>query len=311
MIIFFSIIKLIVGLSLFFLGMQGVKDSFYKASGGKIEYLLKKLTDNIIISILTGILVTMLIQSSSATTVIIISLVNADLMSLKQAFGVIMGANIGTTITVQLISFSLQDYLWIIILIGIIFYVIHIISKKKKFKYIARGLLGFSILFIGLELLSNIVSGFQDFQLFIKLLSYLELRPLVGIIVGALITATIQSSSALTAIIVILAKANLITLPLAITLALGSNIGTCITAFFASVNSSKSARQTAWAHILFNSFGVLVVIPILGVFTKMIALTSSDIARQVANAHTIFNVFNTLIIIPIRGIIIKCIVKIN
>ncbi|WP_018250189.1 Na/Pi cotransporter family protein [Orenia marismortui] len=305
--IFILIGKLILGLILFLLGMESVKDSFYKASGKRLEYLLKSLTNNIFISIITGMIVTMVIQSSSATTVIIISLVNANLLSLEQAFGVIMGANIGTTITVQLISFRLEEYLWVVIILGIIIYLLYYFSRKKSLMYIARGILGFAVLFVGLEILSNIISDFKDLDVFLNLLSYLSLKPMLGILLGLIITAIIQSSSALTGIIVVLAKANMINLNLAITLALGSNIGTCITAFIASLGSSKIAKRAAWAHILFNSFGVLVIIPILTLFVNVITLTSDNLARQIANAHTVFNIFNTVLVLPVRGVFIKLI----
>jgi len=299
--------KLVLGLTLFLLGMEGVKDSFYKASGQRLEYLLKTLTNNIISSIITGIVVTMIIQSSSATTVIIISLVNANLLTLEQAFGVIMGANIGTTVTVQLISFRLEEYLWIVIILGIIFYLLYYVKRNRKLMYIGRGLLGFSILFIGLEILSNMIVNIQDLDIFVNTMTYLGSKPLLGILIGIVLTAIIQSSSALTGIIVVLAKGGMVDLTLAITLALGSNIGTCITAFIASIGSSRVAKQTAWAHILFNIFGVIAVLPILSLFIELISLTSQELARQIANAHTVFNLFNTLIVLPARGIFIKVI----
>lgn len=301
--------QLLGGLILFWLGMQLVKNSFYQAAGDNLERIMKVLTTNTLASIMTGILVTMIIQSSSATSVIIISLVNAKLLSLEQAFGVIMGANIGTTITIQLLSFHLEDYLWVIAVVGLLFYAVYFLVEKEVLKYIARGILGFSILFIGLELMALTLANFKQAEWFIGLLTKATVVPVVGIILGIIITAIIQSSSALTGVVVVLAKLNLISLPLAVTISLGSNIGTCVTAVLAGLGSSRAAKQTAWGQVLFNVVGVIAILPVLPFFIQLVKETSRSLPRQIANAHTIFNIYNTIIVLPIKGVFIKAIVN--
>ncbi|WP_408954479.1 Na/Pi cotransporter family protein [Natroniella sp. ANB-PHB2] len=299
------IIQLLGGLVLFWLGMQVVKSSFYQAAGDNLERIMRILTINTLASIMTGILVTMIIQSSSATSVIIISLVNAKLLSLEQAFGVIMGANIGTTITIQLLSFHLEDYLWVLVVVGLLFYVVYFLIEKEALKYIARGILGFSILFIGLELMALTLSNFKQAEWFVVLLTRSTVVPMGGILLGIIITALIQSSSALTGVVVVLAKLDLINLTLAITISLGSNIGTCITAVLAGLGSSQAAKQAAWGQVLFNVVGVITILPILPIFIEVIKQTSRSLPRQVANAHTIFNIYNTVIILPVKGLFIR------
>ncbi|WP_027338752.1 Na/Pi cotransporter family protein [Halonatronum saccharophilum] len=303
--------KFILGLLLFLVGLKVVKDSFYQASHNKIEYIMKRLTKNIFLSIITGILITSIIQSSSATIVIIISLVNAKILSLEEGVGVIMGANIGTTATVQLLSFNLEDYLWLITLIGLGFYLLYYIKRNDNLKYIARGIIGFAILFAGLEVLSSIILNLKRVDSFISLLTYLSVKPMWGILVGIVVTALIQSSSALTGVVVVLAKGNMISLALSITIALGSNIGTCITAFIAGLGTSKTARRVAVADILFNIIGVLAIIPLLPFFIRIMSLTSLSLTRQIANSHTVFNIFNTLLILVWRKRFIDLVVKIT
>ncbi|MCK8817997.1 Na/Pi symporter [Natroniella sulfidigena] len=304
-----SITQLLGGLSLFWFGMQLVKDSFYQAAGDNLERIMRLLTINTLASIVTGTLITMVIQSSSATSVLIVSLVNANLLSLEQAFGVIMGANIGTTVTIQLLSFQLEDYLWLITLSGLLIYFLYLITKRRFLKYIARGVLGFSILFVGLELMALTMTSFKEAEWFINLLAKSTAVPMVGIILGIIITALIQSSSALTGVIIVLAKLNLISLPLAITLSLGSNIGTCITGVLAGVGSSQAAKQTAWGQVLFNVVGVVAILPILPLFIQLVRETSTSLPRQIANAHTIFNIYNVVIVLPVKGLFIKAIVN--
>ncbi|AGB40706.1 Na/Pi-cotransporter [Halobacteroides halobius DSM 5150] len=309
--IFFSVVQLIAGLILFLGGLQAVKDSFYQAAGDKLTTIIRLLTTNVITGILTGMVVTMLIQSSSATTVIIISLVNAEVLSLRKALGVIMGANIGTTVTVQLISFSLGQYIGWIIIASLIINIIYWLTKQRLLKYLGRGLLGFSILWIGLEMLSNIMTYWQDVEWFIDFLAQLSSNPLLGLLLGILVTATIQSSSALTGLVVALAKVNLIGLPAAISLTLGSNIGTCITAFLAAMGSSLAAKRTAIMHLLFNMLGAIVWLPLLPIFTRVVLLTSEQLTRQIANAHTIFNLVNTGLILGVRDQFVALVVKVT
>ncbi len=299
-----SIFQLGSGLGLFILGMKAVKDSFYQIVSGRLEAVFNILTINLPAGLITGLVVTMLIQSSSATTVIIISLVNAGLLSFRQAQGVVMGANIGTTATVQLFSFSLEDSAGLIILVGLILYSSYYFTGLKYLQYIARGVIGFGILFFGLDVLGGLVNQWREADFFLRTVSNLSAIPILGIISGGLITAIIQSSSALTGIVVVLAKENLLDLLGAVALAVGSNVGTCITAFIAGINSSPAAKKVVWFHFFFNLAGVIVLGPILPHFVKLVSLTAEKLARQVANAHTIFNLVNTGLFI--MGLQIYC-----
>ncbi|GAB6137581.1 hypothetical protein JCM15060_07700 [Halanaerobaculum tunisiense] len=280
--------------------MQAVKSSFYQAAGSQLEKIISVLTTNTITGILTGILVTILIQSSSATTVIIISLVNANLISFQGAVGVVMGANIGTTITVQLLSFNLDSYISWLLMLGLILYIFYWLTNYSKLCYVARGLLGFSLVWWGLDLLSNLLVRWQNVEWFVSLLAHLANNPVWGLLVGGLITALIQSSSAVNGVVVAIARVNLINLPAAISLALGSNVGTCITAFLAAWDASQMAKEIAKVHLLFNITGVIIFLPLLPLFSSLISLTSEELVRQIANAHTIFNLLNTVVVLSIR-----------
>ncbi|NMD32853.1 MAG: Na/Pi cotransporter family protein, partial [Firmicutes bacterium] len=286
------------GLGLFLFGIQMMATGMQKAAGDRLRRILEVLTTRPIIGVLTGILITVLIQSSSATTVMVVGFANAGLINLSQAISVIIGANIGTTVTAQIISFKIENIAFPVIGLGalIIFF-----SKRKQYRYLGEALLGFGLLFLGISTMSAGLSPLKNLPAFHRLLVQFSAFPLLGVLGGAAFTALIQSSSAATGVIIALAMQGMISLNAAVPLILGSNIGTCITAFIASAGTNVTARRTAVAHLLFNFVGVLLTLLMIEPFTALVLKTASTVPRQIANAHTIFNVLNSvffLLILP-------------
>ncbi len=290
------------GLGLFIYGIREMSEGLHKASGEKMRKVLHSLTGGPKRGVLVGAGITTLIQSSSATTVMVVGFVSAGLMNLTQALGVIFGANIGTTITAQLIAFKLTDFALPIIGVGMI---MSITVKRKIYKNIAEFLLGFGILFLGLSILTQVIKPLGDSPVFKEILVNFSINPLLGVLAGALVTAILQSSSVTTGMILGLSMAGLIDLGAALPLVLGCNIGTCVTALIASLGTSIGAKRAAMAHIIFNIFGVLIFLPFLGLFKKLVALTATDVTREIANAHTLFNIINTLIFLPLIPVFAK------
>ena len=298
----FLIIGLFGGLAFFLYGMEKMSEGMKKSAGNKMRSILGALTKNRVIGLVVGAFVTMVIQSSSATTVMLVSFVQADLMSFTQSLGVILGADIGTTITAQLIAFKLTDYALLMIAIG---FSLRMFGKKDNLKNIGEVLLGFGILFYGMKLMSDAMSPLRTWPEFINIMKGLE-NPFLGLLIGAAFTALIQSSSAFTGIVIVLAQQGLITLEAGIPLVFGANIGTCITAGLASIGTSREAKRVALAHVLFKVAGVLLFIFWIPSFANIIYTIAdkfgSDTARQIANAHTIFNVSLGLFFIPFTAI---------
>jgi len=283
------------GLGLFIYGIAKMSDGLHKACGERMRRILHNLTGSTFRGILVGAGVTVLIQSSSATTVMVVGFVNAGLMSLVQALGVIFGSNIGTTITAQLIAFQLTDYALPIIALGML---VTLLAKKKTHKYIGEFILGFGILFLGLKISTEVVRPLGQYPLFNNILVSFSRNPLLGVLAGAVVTGILQASGVTIGMVLALAMANLIDLRAAIGLVFGCNIGTCVTALIASIGTGIGARRAAVAHILFNIIGVAIFLPFLNLFQNLIAHTSSELPRQIANAHTLFNTINTLIFLP-------------
>lgn len=294
------------GLSLFLYGMAKMSDGMKKAAGDSMRNILAALTRNRVIGLIVGAFVTMVIQSSSATTVMLVSFVQAELMSYAQALGVIMGANIGTTITAQLVAFKLTDYALLMITAG---FALTMLAKKESYKHFGEALLGFGILFFGMKLMSDSMKPLRTFAPFIDLMKGLE-NPLYGLIIGALFTGLIQSSSAFTGIVITLAMNNLITLEAGIPLIFGANVGTCITASLASIGTIRGAKRVAIAHVLFNIGGVLIFIWFIPFLTDFVRSFSSETPRQIANAHTIFNITVGLVFLPFTTILATIVYKI-
>ena len=312
------IMTLFGGLALFLYGMEKMSSGMKKAAGDQMRSILSALTNNRYMGLLVGAFVTMIIQSSSATTVMLVSFVQAGLMTFVQSLGVILGADIGTTITAQLVAFKLTDYALLMIAIG---FGLMMFGRNENQKNIGESILGFGILFYGMKLMSDAMKPLRTFEPFIQTLSHLE-NPIMGLLVGAAFTALIQSSSAFTGIVIVLAQQGLLSLDAGIPLIMGANIGTCITAGLASIGASREAKRVAMAHVLFKITGVLLFIfwiPWFADFIRMISPSSgaagidklsSEVPRQIANAHTIFNVGLAVAFIPFTSFFANLIMRI-
>ncbi|KPJ75388.1 MAG: hypothetical protein AMJ54_15170 [Deltaproteobacteria bacterium SG8_13] len=304
------IIGLLGGLAFFLYGMEKLSEGMKKAVGSKMRAILSALTNNRVIGLSVGAFVTMVIQSSSATTVMLVSFVQAGLMRFAQSLGVILGADIGTTVTAQLIAFKLTDYALLMIAVG---FATRLFGKQNKTKNIGEILLGFGILFFGMKLMSDAMRPLRTYPEFVTLMNGLE-NPLLALLIGTLFTGLIQSSAAFIGIIIVLAQQGLITLEAGIPLVFGANIGTCITAGLASIGTSREAKRVALAHVLFKVGGVILFIFWIPAFADMIRgiaeRLGSDAARQIANAHTIFNVSLGLVFLPFTSLFARLLLKI-
>ena len=296
------------GLCLFLYGLKLMGDGLEIMAGDRLKSILEKITSNRIMGVFVGAVVTAIIQSSSATTVMVVSFVNAGLMSLMQATGVILGANIGTTITAQMVSFKLDAVAPIFIGIGAI---IMLAAKKKKTKDLAYILLGFGILFMGMGTMSGAMKPVSKLPIFEQFIVVMGNNPLLGVIVGVIMTAILQSSSATTGILVALAAAGTIDIRVAFPIVLGCNIGTCVTSMIAAITANRTAKKAALLHLTFKMLGTLIFLPFASQVVKIVTnMTPGDVGRQVANAHTIFNISVTLIMLPVAGYVVKIINKI-
>ncbi|WP_300380057.1 Na/Pi cotransporter family protein [Clostridium sp.] len=290
------------GLGLFLYGMKIMGDGLENAAGEGLKSILEKLTSNKYIGILVGAVVTAIIQSSSGTTVMIVSFVNAGLMTLSQAAGVIMGANIGTTITAQMVSLDLNKVAPLVIGIGA---VMLLIAKNKKTRDIASIAIGFGILFMGMDLMKNSMDPVAKSEWFKEFIIVVSDNSILGLLAGLGLTAIIQSSAATTVILIALASTGAIDMQLAFPVILGCNMGTCVTALLASLGANRTAKKAAIMHLLFNMMGAIIFFPFIKPFIGLIELTSTDVARQVANAHTIFNIIVTIALLPLSGYLVK------
>jgi phosphate:Na+ symporter len=290
------LIGLAGGLGLFLFGMKMMGDGLENAAGDRLKGIIEKVTSNPIIAILVGAAVTAVIQSSSATTVMVVGFVNAGLMNLFQATGIIMGANIGTTVTAQLVAFKLDTIAPIFVAVGT---GIVMFSKGKKNREIGNIVLGFGILFMGMGIMGDAMSPLKKSPQFLELMHTVSKSWVLGLLLGLGMTAVIQSSSATTGILIALAGTGAIDLMVAIPFILGCNIGTCVTALLASIGTSKTAHKAAIIHLLFNIIGTIIFIPLRGPLSSIVeSLAPNDIERQIANAHTVFNITNTILLIP-------------
>lgn len=291
------------GLGLFLYGMNIMGTGLEKAAGEKLKRLIEILTSNRLMGVLVGTLVTMIIQSSSATTVMVVGFVNAGLMNLSQAVGVIMGANIGTTVTAQLIAFDLADVAPLAVAIGV---GIWLTSSKRRFKNLAEILIGFGILFIGMDMMGSGLKPLANNPVFSNIMTRLN-DPFLGVIVGFGLTTLIQSSSASIGLLQTLASLGLIDIKMAFPILFGDNIGTTTTALISSVGANRTAKRAAVIHFLFNLIGTLIFVLILRIPIEAIVLKISpyDVKRQIANAHTLFNMINTILLLPFGNLLIK------
>ena len=302
-----TIIKLLGGLGLFIYGMKLMGDGLENAAGEGLKKILEKVTKNPIIAVVVGAVVTMVIQSSSATTVMVVGFVNAGLMNLAQAAGVIMGANIGTTITAQLVAFKLDDIAPIFVFVGA---AIVMMAKAQKRKEIGHIILGFGILFTGMGMMSDAMKPLAASPMFEQLVIAISDNMFIGVIAGAAITSILQSSSATTGILIALATAGAINIDAALPILFGCNIGTCITAMLASIGTNKTAHKAALIHLIFNVGGTIIFLPFLGIIGNIVTqMSPGDVQRQIANSHTVFNIANTLIMLPLRNYLILAVNK--
>ncbi|HJD02747.1 MAG TPA: Na/Pi cotransporter family protein [Candidatus Mediterraneibacter excrementavium] len=304
-----DILSLFGGLALFLYGMQMMSNGLEAAAGNKMKSILEKLTSNRIKGVIVGAAITAVIQSSSATTVMVVGFVNSGLMTLQQAVWIIMGANIGTTITGQLIALDIGAIapLFAILGVGAIMF-----SKNEKVHHISSIIAGLGILFIGMDMMGTAMEPLQESEAFINLMTQFS-NPLIGILVGAVFTAVIQSSSASVGILQALAATGMIPLSGAVYVLFGQNIGTCITAVLASIGTKVNARRTTIIHLMFNIIGtaIFTVICMVTPYVPFIeSLTPGDPVSQIANAHTIFNIVTTLLLLPFGTYMAKAAEKI-
>jgi phosphate:Na+ symporter len=299
------IIGLFGGLGMFLYGMEMMSDGMKMTAGNSMRAILKKLTSNRFIAVFVGAFITMIIQSSSATTVMLVSFVNSGLLNFVQALGVILGSNIGSTVTAQIVAFKVTDYALLLIAVGSI---MTLFSKKDSAKHIGFVILGFGLLFYGMKVMSDTMKPLRTDPTFNIILTSFE-NPFLGIIAGAVFTALIQSSSATTGIVITLASSGSITLEAGIPLILGANIGTCITALLAGLKATRDAKRVAIGHVLFNVIGVLVFCFWIPTFADLVAQTTDNVPRQIANAHTIFNIVSTMLFIPFAPFISRTIIR--
>lgn len=303
--IFLMFTSLFGGLGMFLYGMEMMSDGMKIAAGNKMRSVLEKLTSNRLLAVGVGAFVTMVIQSSSATTVMLVSFVNSGLLTFVQGLGVILGSNIGSTITAQIVAFKVTDYALALVAVGAL---TALFSKKDSTKNIGFVILGFGLLFYGMKVMSDTMKPLRSNPMFNDILISLE-NPFMGILAGAAFTALIQSSSATTGIVITLASGGSITLEAGIPLILGANVGTCVTAVLAGLNASREAKRVAIAHVTFNLIGVGLFCFWIPTFAEFIAQTSDNIPRQIANAHTIFNILATVVFIPFTPLVGKLILK--
>ena len=302
-----TIITLMGGLGLFLYGMKLMGDGLENAAGEGLKKILEKVTSNPIVAVLVGAAVTAVVQSSSATTVMVVGFVNAGLMNLAQAAGVIMGANIGTTITAQLVAFKLDSVAPIFVFVGATMVMVAKVRKKRE---IGNIILGFGILFIGMGMMSDAMKPLETLPMFKHLIMAISDNMFIGIVVGAAITAILQSSSATTGILIALATTGTIDINAALPILFGCNIGTCITAMLATIGANKTAHKAALLHLIFNVGGTIIFIPFLGLLGQLVQhISPGDVERQIANSHTVFNIANTIVLLPLRNYLILIVNK--
>ena len=303
------LMQLAGGLGLFLFGMKLMGDGLEMVAGSKLRGMIERLTKNKYMGALVGLVVTAVIQSSSATTVMVVGFVNAGLMNLAQAVGVIMGANIGTTVTGVMIAINLTAIAPLAVLIGVV--MISFI-KRNSVKHIGQIIAGFGILFMGMKMMSTAMEPLSESEVFTSLMTSFS-NPLLGVLVGLVFTAIIQSSSASVGVLQALGAAGAITLPSAIYVIYGQNIGTCVTALISSVGTSKTARRTAVVHLMFNVFGAIlfIVISMLFPFAELVQrIAPGNVMAQISIVHVIFNIVCTAIMLPLSSLLVKVACKV-
>jgi len=293
--IFFVVISFLGGIALLLYGIRLAGEGLQKAAGGRLRAILTSLTKNRYIGIGVGAAITAILQSSSAATVMLVGFVSSGLMTLNQTIGVILGADIGTTVTVQLLAFRVYDVAILFIAIGI---GLMSFAKRAVTREIGQGILGFAFIFFSIKIMSDSMIPLRESEYLKALLLSIGESPLLGILIAAIMTALVQSSAAVIGMALALSLQNLMTLDVAIPIILGANIGTCAAAILTSIGANLEARQVAAAHTLFKVIGVALFYPLIVPFKEVIEYTAADIPRQIANAHTLFNVAIAVIFLP-------------
>ena len=294
------------GLALFLYGMRRMTEALKTVAGSGMKDLLARLTANRFTAAAAGALITAVVQSSSVTTVLVVGFISAGLLNLGQSIGVILGANVGTTITAQIIAFQVYKYGLLLIAVG---FFAEILAHREQLRQWGTAVMGLGLIFFGMELMNIATAPFRDWEPFIALMRDMS-NPVLAVLAGAGFTAIVQSSSATTGIVIVLAGNGLIALESGIGLILGANVGTCVTAFVSSLGRPREAMQAAWAHIIFNVAGVLIWVLVIGQLADLVRAVSpvseelaglerlaADTPRQIANAHTLFNLANLAIFI--------------
>ena len=304
------ILQVFGGLILFIFGMTTLSDSLQKITSNSIKSIIVILQRKPWASVLVGLATTMIIQSSSATSVMTVGFVNAGLMTLKTAIGIIMGANIGTTITAQIVSFNVVDMLsYPLIIIG---FILFFVSKRRRYKNIGMAIIGLGILFLGMNLMKQSLEPLKSNPAFKNFLLVFSKNPFLGLLAGLIITSILQSSSATIGLLIALAAQGLMPITAAVPILFGDNLGTCTTALLASAGTTVTARRTAFAHLLFNIFGTILFFVLIYGFklsSWLFPHLGSNVPHQIANMHTIFNVTTAIILFPLIGLFEKLVVK--
>lgn len=302
-----NILSMAGGLGLFLFGIRTMGDGLENAAGAKLKRMLEVLTGNRFLAVLVGFVVTAIIQSSTATTVMVVGFVNAGMMSLAQAVGVIMGANIGTTVTSLLIALNFSSVAAAAVLVGVI---LMLASKKTVVKNLGAIFTGFGLLFLGIDMMSDSMAPLREsagFMNFIVTVSESPLRPLFGIILGIVMTAVLQSSSASVGVLQTLAMQGLVPLKFSVFVLFGQNIGTCLTALFSTVGAKKNSKRAAVIHLLFNLIGtgIFILIALLTPYVEWIEKLSPDPMAQIAISHIVFNIASTVVMFPFANVLVK------
>ncbi len=313
------VVNLAGGLAIFLYGMHKMTEALKIVAGERIKIILSKLTKNRFSAAFAGASITAIIQSSSITTVLVVGFITAGLMTFPQSIGVILGANLGTTITAQIIAFKVTKSALLLIALG---FFTEILSKNQRIKQLGVLSMGLGMLFFGMELMSQATNPLRSYEPFMQIMQSLD-NPLIGVLIGAAFTALVQSSSATTGIVIVMASQGLLSLESAIALIFGSNIGTCVTAIISAVGKPREAMQAATVHVLFNVIGVLLFVGFIPQFADFIrsisplsetlngvSLLAADTPRQIANAHTVFNILNLVIFIGFTSTLAKVALKI-
>ncbi|TYT73434.1 Na/Pi cotransporter family protein [Desulfobotulus mexicanus] len=303
--------QLLGGLGLFLFGMRMMSDGLQKSAGDSLRTILEKLTSNRVVGAFVGVVVTAMLQSSSATTVMVVGFVNAGLLNLTQALSVVLGANVGTTVTAQLIAFKITSVALPAIGVGVF---LRFFSKVPRFQYWGEVLIGFGLLFLGLQIMTQSFVPVRQSDIFREAFIYFSMNPLAAVLAGAILTMIVQSSSATMGITIALASTGLIDFYAAAAFVLGENIGTTVTANIAAIGANKTAKRAALGHFLFNAIGVIYMLILLTFFTEFVdRLTPGDanfvnaegfhpyVARHIANIHTLFNIINIIVFLPLIG----------